>query len=158
MSKGSLRRVVLTGVVAVLALSAMTCASPQPSPPAAMVDFVVPANNCATGIPTTGRERPIVCIENVGGRLVATPPSIEAWDVLPSDRTTPNVIHWVARGGGSLTIQMKDPGCVQPVECNAKGHCRAKPVDITTPTKRCRYGIILDGVEHDPDTVIVDCC
>src|SRR5688572_16730248 len=128
---GPLPRVVVTGVLALLALSAMTCApsATQPVSPSRSVDFTPPANDCASGTPSTGRERPIVCVENVGGRLTVTPDSIAAWDVSPADKATPTMIHWVTRGGGSLQIQFKDAGCVQPVECNRKGHCRAKAID-----------------------------
>ena len=154
MSKGP-----LPFALVLIALCAMSCAPSQQKPvsPSRSADFDPPANDCSNGRPTDARALPVVCVEKVGGRLVITPDSITAWDASPTDKATANMIHWVTRGGGSLQIQFKDAGCVEPPECNSKGHCRAKTVDITG-TKRCRYGVTLDGIVLDPETVIVDCC
>lgn len=117
-----------------------------------------PPNDCSRGVGTAHKEKPVVCVSHTPAGIVVQPETIELWDVLPSDRTKPVMIHWVTRGGGGdLQIRMKDDGCVADLQCNEKGHCHAKAIDITG-SKRCSYGIFLDGTELDPDIVLTDCC
>jgi len=117
-----------------------------------------PANDCARGVGTAHKEKPVVCVSSTEAGIVVQPESIELWDVLPSDKTKPVMIHWVtSTGGGDLQIRMKTEGCVEEMKCNEKGHCHAKAIDVTG-SKRCEYGITLDGKELDPEVVITDCC
>jgi hypothetical protein len=119
----------------------------------------VPPNDCSRGAATMNKERPVICVENAAPGLRITPDSMEAWDVLPADRTAPVMIHWVTRsGGGDLRIDFKDGGCVETPQCNGRGHCQAKTININDPQKRCRYGVTLDGVVVDPEVVITNCC
>ncbi|HUP59626.1 MAG TPA: hypothetical protein VNA69_04315 [Thermoanaerobaculia bacterium] len=148
MAKGPLRIVLLT--CAVLLLS--TCTSMDRYP------FVPPDNNCAAGKGNADRVIPVVCVDKSADGVTVHPKSIEAWDVGPVTKSA-TMIHWITRSGdGVLSIRMKDEGCIEKLECR-RGHCRAKTRDIPEDSKKqCRYAVTLDGVELDPDVIIVDCC
>ena len=121
---------------------------------------IVPANDCAaTGHGVQHRQRPVVCISESGGKLVADPESIEVWDRYPKGSSNPMMVHWVSRSSaGALSIDMKDAGCVEPPDCRGKGHCSAKTLSATAPTKQCKYTVTLDGIVLDPDVILVRCC
>ena len=122
------------------------------------VDRMAPPNNCARGNGTANKAQPVVCVSDTGAGLAVDPESIELWDVTPADKTKPVMIHWVTRSGkGDLQIRMKEEGCVEKIQCNKNGHCHAKAIDVTG-SKRCTYGITLDGKELDPDVIVTDCC
>lgn len=145
---GPLRRIPAIALLALLA----ACATKNPSRGTGL------ANDCAGGVGNSEKVRPVVCVTDTPSGIVVNPEVIELWDVLPSDKTKPVMIHWRTRGGGGdLQIKMKTDGCVEEMDCNEKGHCHAKAIDITG-SKRCEYGITLDGKELDPEVIIVDCC
>ncbi|HEX2123363.1 MAG TPA: hypothetical protein VHL59_17160 [Thermoanaerobaculia bacterium] len=161
MSEGPLRRVLL--VVCLVVLS--TCRSMDPAPDDPRVNemgggtTMLRGADCSTGVGNNHRERPVICVENTASGIVANPDSVDVWDVSPADRKTPHTIHWMTRSGaGDLRIDFKDSGCVENLQCNGRGQCNAKTIDISDPSKRCRYGITLDGVEQDPEIIITNCC
>ena len=150
MPKVPLHRFCFTVVLSLFLLSVMTCGAPNDR-------IAPPANDCARGSGTAEKTRPVVCVSNTPNGIVVSPESIELWDVQPNDKKTSVMIHWVTRGGGNLQIQMKDEGCLEKPKCDQNGHCHAKAIDVTG-TKRCKYGITLDGKELDPEVVVTDCC
>lgn len=161
MSEGSLRRVLLVLCLVVFG----TCKSMDPAPVDPQMNEMGGGNNalrgadCATGVGNSHRERPVICVENTASGLVANPDSVDVWDVSPADRKTTHTIQWKTRSGaGDLRINFKDTGCVENLHCNGRGHCNAQTIDIPEGSKRCRYGITLDGVELDPDVIITNCC
>jgi hypothetical protein len=151
--------------LAALAICAGTCKSADPAADDSRINemgggqTMLRGPDCSTGVGNSHKERPVICVENTASGIVANPDSVDVWDVSPADRKTPHTIHWMTRGGGGdLRINFKDEGCVENLQCNGRGQCNAKTIDITDRSKRCRYGITLDGVELDPEIIITNCC
>lgn len=150
MIKGPLRVLLLTCALLLLGTCGSTDADRRP--------FGPPANDCGAGKGNADRATPVVCVDKTAAGVTVDPPTIEAWDRGRAVGLA-NHIHWVTRsGGGELSIRMKDEGCVEPPVCR-NGVCRAKAKDMPVKQqKQCSYAVTLDGVELDPDVIIVDCC
>lgn len=125
-----------------------------------------PAPGITAGSPCRGnsageanRQAPIVCVDDSARTLSVSPDPVDVHDVLQGDRSSPVVLQWfTTSGSGDLQLEV-DPGCVQDVRCDGRGHCTARTVPRAA--RSCKYDVWINGGNHDrldPTIVISPCC
>ena len=118
---------------------------------------------CGNGLVSSDKNHPVVCVESSGRELWLYPDPVTAYDVQETSshkRTDePVMVEWYARSGGSLSITMNQPGCLEKLTCE-RGHCSAKTIagNPNDPAKACKYTVTFNGVTRDPIIIIDPCC
>jgi hypothetical protein len=86
------------------------------------------------------------------------PNSIRAWDATKASGR--NILHWTTRTKpANLQLRFRDSSCVETPVCDGRGNCHANAVALPGNEERqCKYDVIVDGRELDPEVVIVKCC
>ncbi|HEX6177124.1 MAG TPA: hypothetical protein VF057_02095, partial [Thermoanaerobaculia bacterium] len=116
-------------------------------------------SDCPSGVGSSDRNHPLICIDDSTEALSANPYSIEVNDRqgTPGNISTyPVVVRWATRSGrGDLGLTFKQKGCFEPdsVKCFGNGRCVAKTKKIEdgkTPVK-CEYDLNLNGRVYDPE-------
>jgi hypothetical protein len=115
---------------------------------------------CATSpAGETSRQAPIVCVDDSARTLSVRPDPIVVHDVLEGDRSSPVVLQWFTTSGtGDLQVEV-EPGCVESVRCDGRGHCTAR--SVPRASRSCKYDVWINGGNHDrldPTIIISPCC
>lgn len=111
---------------------------------------------CAGGGGSSNRQAPIVCVDDSGPVLSVNPDPVTAHDVKKGTRQ-PVTVRWATVSGEDLTVEMKDVGCVQNMNCSAPGACTA--VTIPGAVKSCKYDVWTTPQKRlDPIIIITTCC